>query len=239
MDCETPGESHGKKRSNECSKEKVADVQELVDELIVFEHLDYGKDIMFPTRPLKHHASTGSVQIPGDIGKTLNYVMTKNQSMSVGSAIGNGYPVYGGRLSTSGTIFSSIQMEIPSIQSSSYSPTFCAPEHEGCSETQAPNLCSGSDVVFDPNQCYPVASFSDLGIPDTPLTAGFLNDIALVSLLNVNLKDQSHLNWNLSRGLMETNVLTNGLILVTCLTSQVLEEQFPPLHNQGQSEQQP
>jgi hypothetical protein len=53
----------------------------------------------------------------------------------------------------------------------------------------------GSDVVFDPNQCYPVASFSDLGIPDTPLTAGFLNDIALVSLLNVNLKDQSHLNW--------------------------------------------
>jgi transcription factor MYB, plant len=180
MDCETPGESHGKKRSNECSKEKVADVQELVDELIVFEHLDYGKDIMFPTRPLKHHASTGSVQIPGDIGKTLNYVMTKNQSMPVGSAIGSGYPVYGGKLSTLGTIFSSIQTEIPSIQSSSYSisndwvaqcpsacieqwipmecniisqsnaylmmhssSAFCAPEHEGCSETQAPNLCSG------------------------------------------------------------------------------------------------
>jgi transcription factor MYB, plant len=78
MDCETPGESHGKKRSNECSKEKVANVQELVDELIVFEHLNYGKDIIFPTRPLKHHASTGSVQIPGDIGKILNYVMTKN-----------------------------------------------------------------------------------------------------------------------------------------------------------------
>jgi|UPI000221247C hypothetical protein len=77
MECETPRESHGKKRSNKCSKEKVADVQELVEELIVFEHLDYGKDIMFPTRPLKHHASTGSVQIPGDIGKTLNYVMTK------------------------------------------------------------------------------------------------------------------------------------------------------------------
>ena len=52
----------------------------------------------------------------------------------------------------------------------------------------------GSDVVFDPSQCYPVASFTDLGIPDTPLTACFLNDIALVSLLNVNLEDQSHLN---------------------------------------------
>ena len=52
----------------------------------------------------------------------------------------------------------------------------------------------GSDVVFDPSQCYPVASFSELGIPDTPLTAGLLNDIALASLLNVNLKDQSHLN---------------------------------------------
>jgi transcription factor MYB, plant len=180
MECETPRESHGKKRSNKCSKEKVADVQELVEELIVFEHLDYGKDIMFPTRPLKHHASTGSVQIPGDIGKTLNYVMTKNQSMPVGSAIGSGYPVYGGKLSTLGTIFSSIQTEIPSIQSSSYSisndwvaqcpsacieqwipmecniisqsnaylmmhssSAFCAPEHEGCSETQAPNLCSG------------------------------------------------------------------------------------------------
>jgi hypothetical protein len=33
--------------------------------------------------------------------------------------------------------------------------------------------------------------------------------------------------------------LTNGLILVTCLTSQVPEQQFPLLHNQGQSEQQP
>jgi transcription factor MYB, plant len=155
-------------------------VQELVEELIVFEHLDYGKDIMFSTRPLKHHASSGSVQIPGDIGKTLNYVMTKNQLVPIGSAIGSGYPVYGGRLSTSGTIFSSIQMEIPSIQSSSYSPsndwlaqcpsafieqripmecnttsqpnaylmmhsssTICAPKHEGCSETQAPDLCLG------------------------------------------------------------------------------------------------
>jgi transcription factor MYB, plant len=52
----------------------------------------------------------------------------------------------------------------------------------------------GSDVVFDPSQCYPLASFSDLEIPDTPLTTGLLNDIALASLLNVNLKDQSHLN---------------------------------------------
>jgi len=236
MDCETPGESHGKKRSNECSKEKVVDVQELVDELIVFEHLDYGKDTVFPTRPLKCHASTSSVQIPGAIEKTfcptdLNYAMTKNQSVHVGSAIGSGYPVYGGRLSTSGTIFGSIQTEIPSIQSSSYSPSndwlaqcpsacieqripmecntisqskaylmmhsssaFCAPEHDACSETQAPDLCSGSDVVFDPSQCYPVASFSDLGISDTPLTSGFLNDITLASLLNVNLKDLSHLN---------------------------------------------
>jgi transcription factor MYB, plant len=180
MDSETPRESHGKKQSNECLKEKVADVQELVEELIVFEHLDYGKDIMFPTRPLKHHAYTGSVQIPSDNGKTLNYVMTKNQLVPVGNAIGSGYPVYGGRLSTSGTIFSSIQTKIPSIQSSSYSPsndrlaqcpspciekripmecntisqqnaylmmhsssTICAPKHEGCSETQAPDLCLG------------------------------------------------------------------------------------------------
>jgi hypothetical protein len=52
----------------------------------------------------------------------------------------------------------------------------------------------GSDAVFDPSQCYPVASFSDLGISDTLLTKGLLNDIALASLLNVNLKDQSHIN---------------------------------------------
>jgi transcription factor MYB, plant len=116
----------------------------------------------------------------------------------VGSAIGSGYPVYGGRLSTSGTIFSSIQTEIPSIQSSSYSPsndwlaqcpsacieqrmpmecntisqpnaylmvhsssTICAPKHEGCSETQAPDLCLGKCV-----KCFLSSQYCELGMQD-------------------------------------------------------------------------
>jgi len=128
MNCHTPDESRGKKRSNELPQEKVVGMDDLVGDFMVFQHLDYGKDPVVPANPLKRHASTGDlscVQIPANIEKTfysndLNYVLTKSQSMPLGSAIANGYPTFDGNLSTSGTIHGSMKTELPSFQCSKY-----------------------------------------------------------------------------------------------------------------------
>jgi len=128
MNCHTPDESRGKKRSNELPQEKVVGMDDLVGDFMVFQHLDYGKDPVVPINPLKRHASTGDlscVQIPANTEKTfysndLNYVLTKSQSMPLGSAIANGYPTFDGNLSTSGTIHGSMMTELPSFQCSKY-----------------------------------------------------------------------------------------------------------------------
>ncbi|RLN13268.1 transcription factor GAMYB-like [Panicum miliaceum] len=126
MNCHTPDESRGKKRSNELPQEKVVGMDDLVGDFMVFQHLDYGKDPVVPTNPLKRHASTGDLsclQIPVNTEKTfysndLYYVLTKSQSMPLGSAIASGYPIFDGNLSTSGTIHGSMKTELPSFQSS-------------------------------------------------------------------------------------------------------------------------
>ncbi|PAN23405.1 hypothetical protein PAHAL_4G088700 [Panicum hallii] len=126
MNCHTPDESRGKKRSNELPQEKVVGMDDLVGDFMVFQHLDYGKDPVVPTNPLKRHASTGdlsSVQITVNTEKTfysndLNYVLTKSQSMPLGCAIASGYPIFDGNLSTSGTIHGSMKTELPSFQCS-------------------------------------------------------------------------------------------------------------------------
>ncbi|CAD6339066.1 unnamed protein product [Miscanthus lutarioriparius] len=233
MNCETPGESHGKKQLNEYAKEKVVDMHDLIDEVMTFQHLDYDKDPVVPTKPLKRYASTVSLQISDETEKTfcstdLNYVLTKSQSVPLGSAIASGYPVELPSFQSSSFTLSndwllqcpSASMEQQIIQSpesiSSQTTVFGNSEHEGCPITkiQASNLSSGSDAVFNLGQCYPVASFSDPGIPDTPLEASFyttpeasfLSDTTPLetSFLNDNLKDQSHLYWQ------EPKLLTDG-----------------------------
>ncbi|XP_066376680.1 transcription factor MYB7-like [Miscanthus floridulus] len=267
MNCETPGVSHGKKQLNEYAKEKVVDMHDLIDEVMTFQHLDYEKDPVIPTKPLKRYASTVSLQIPDETEKTfcstdLNYVLTKSQSVPLG-----GYPVELPSFQSSSFTLSNdwllqcpsasmeqqiiqspesissqttgmlganvhnsdilddptksgrsfeipIPMVFPMMHSSS---VFGNSEHEGCPITkiQASNLSSGSDAVFNLSQCYPVASFSDPGIPDTPPEASFyttppeasfLNDTTPLdsSFLNDNLKDQSHLYWQ------EPKLLTDG-----------------------------
>jgi transcription factor MYB, plant len=101
MNCETPGLSHGKKRIREI------EIHDLMDVKILFQHLDYHKDLVVPTKPLKRRASIGSLKISGETKETycstdLNYVLARSESVPTGSAIASGYPV-----------------ELPSIQSSS------------------------------------------------------------------------------------------------------------------------
>lgn len=298
MNCETPGESHGNKQLNEYAKEKVVDMHDLIDEVMTFQHLDYDKDPVVPTKPLKRYASTGSLQIPDETEKTFcstdfNYVLTKSQSVPLGSAIASGYPVELPSFQSSSYTLSndwflqcpsasmeqqiiqspesissqttgllganvhnsdilddptktgrSFEIPIPMVYPMMHSSSvFGNSEHEGCPITkiQTSNLSSGisvlkcflssqyrefvmqgllllfigSDDVFNLGQCYPVASFSDPGIPDTPLgasfynappEASFLNDTTPLeaSFLNDNLKDQSHLYWQ------EPKPLTDG-----------------------------
>jgi len=262
MNCETPGESPGKKKLNEYAKEKVVDMHDLIDEVMTFQHLDYDKDPVVPTKPLKRYASTGSLQKPDETEKTfcsidLDYILTKSQSMPLGSAIASGYPpelssfqsssytplsndwllqcpsasveqqiiqspesissqttgLLGASVHNSGILDDptksgrSFEIPIPMVYPMMHSSSvFGNSEHEGCPITkiQASNLSSGSDAVFNLGQCYPGVSFSDPGIPDTPLgasfytappEASFLNDTTPLepSFLNDNLKDQSHL----------------------------------------------
>lgn len=168
MNCHTTEESRGRKRSNESSQEKVEKVigmHDLLDEIMTFQHLDYDKDPVVPTKPLKRHASTGNLsclQIPNETD--LNYVLTESQSVPLDSAISSGYPVYG-NLSASETMlkcmktenelpsFQYSEMHIPPIvhntlsQSNAYpiwhSSVFGDIEPEGCptAEIQASNLC--------------------------------------------------------------------------------------------------
>ncbi|CAL5053656.1 unnamed protein product [Urochloa decumbens] len=128
MNYQSTDESRGKKRSNELPQEKVVGMDDLVGDIMVFQHLDYGKDPVVPPNPLKRHASTGDlscVQIPARTEKTfysndLNYVLTKSQSVPLGSAIASGYPIFDGNPSTSGTIHRSMKTELPSFQCPSY-----------------------------------------------------------------------------------------------------------------------
>ncbi|CAN6169480.1 unnamed protein product [Urochloa humidicola] len=128
MNCQSTDESRGKKRSNELPQEKVVGMDDLVGNIMVFQHLDYGKEPVVPTNPLKRHASAGDlscVQIPARTEKTfysndLNYVLTKSQSVPLGSAIASGYPIFDGNPSTSGTIHRSMKTELPSFQCPSY-----------------------------------------------------------------------------------------------------------------------
>ncbi|CAL5039287.1 unnamed protein product [Urochloa decumbens] len=128
MNYQSTDESRGKKRSNELPQEKVVGMDDLVGDIMVFKHLDYGKDPVVPPNPLKRHASTGDlscVQIPARTENTfysndLNYVLTKSQSVPLGSAIASDYPIFDGNPSTSGTIHRSMKTELPSFQCPSY-----------------------------------------------------------------------------------------------------------------------
>nr|TKW22500.1 hypothetical protein SEVIR_4G232200v2 [Setaria viridis] len=127
MNRHIPDESRGKKRSNELTQEKVVGMDDLVGDLMVFQHLDYGKDPVVPTNPLKRHASTGDLSYVQSLDKVenfysndLNYVLTKSQSVPLGSATANGYPIFDGNPSTSGTIHRSKKTGLPSFQCSSY-----------------------------------------------------------------------------------------------------------------------
>lgn len=125
MNCDTHDESRGKKRSNELLQEKVVGMEDLVGNFMVFQHLDFGKDPLVPTNPLKRHASTGDlscVPIPERkfYSNDLNYVLTKSQSVPLGSAIASGYPIFDSNPSTSGTMHRSMKTELPSFQCSSH-----------------------------------------------------------------------------------------------------------------------
>jgi myb proto-oncogene protein len=127
MSCHIPDESRGRKRSNELTLEKVVGMDDLVGDLMVFQHLDYGKDPVIPTNPLKRHASTSDLsyvqsldEVENFYSDDLNYVLTKSQSVPLGSAIANGYPIFDGNPSTSGTIYRSVKTELPSVQYRSY-----------------------------------------------------------------------------------------------------------------------
>lgn len=135
MNCDTPDESRGKKRSNVSTQDKVElGMGDLMDEYMHFEHLDYGKVPLVPVvseKPLKRYASTGnlaSIQIPGDTEKIfcsadLNYVLPKSQSVPLGSAIASGCPIFNGNPSAFGTIHGCIKAELPSFQCSRYGLT--------------------------------------------------------------------------------------------------------------------
>uniref|UniRef100_A0A0A8Z3H8 Uncharacterized protein n=1 Tax=Arundo donax TaxID=35708 RepID=A0A0A8Z3H8_ARUDO len=134
MNCYTPEDSHSKKQSNEFPE------QNILDELMTFDHIDYGKHLpklpgpnpVIPINPLKHRSSTGCiasdyngsltcVQIPEEPEKTgcstdFDYGITESQFAPLGSAFVSGHPIFDGNPSTSGTIHRSMKMELPSFQ---------------------------------------------------------------------------------------------------------------------------
>ncbi|KAL6839487.1 hypothetical protein ACP4OV_030757 [Aristida adscensionis] len=135
VNCDSPDDSRGKKRSNEFSSQK----NEMNFGDLNFEYFDLANSINMVPHPLsldginslKRHASTGCivsdyngslscVQIPNDSNKTcstdFNNGMTKSQLAPLCGAIANGHPVFDGNPSTSGTINRPMKMELPSLQ---------------------------------------------------------------------------------------------------------------------------
>uniref|UniRef100_A0A0E0LDB7 Transcription factor n=1 Tax=Oryza punctata TaxID=4537 RepID=A0A0E0LDB7_ORYPU len=111
MNCESPDESRGKKRTNEVLQGNGQSYKE-----VFFDNLDYSRpeNCICPNSVTPNSLSVDAISPFGSA------IATQDQSVPFGSAIVSGHPILDGNFSTSGTIQRPTNVELPSLQYPNY-----------------------------------------------------------------------------------------------------------------------